>query len=203
MIAGDELVLGAFVRIAGPDSFTFVDSEERGNTVWRYRRKEAAGAFSTRWSSKGRETGPGCFDFAILRRRFVESSDLLTVINKSESLRTPLRVDGEPSVAVDVGIEFKMAHIRTAKDIRTSSRRKLVNGLREDARKLAHEWPSTAYLLGFSHGLDLPDADHEMSAVCAEFSRICPQGDVRILLAARSATHSKGAWELRAIPAEC
>lgn len=70
----------------------------------------------------------------------------------------------------------------------------VVSGLSEDARKLAHEWPDHAYLLGFSHALDIKNPGSVIGKARSEFSKLCPTGDLPILLVSRSRTLADGNW---------
>jgi hypothetical protein len=154
-------------------------------TIWRYSRKK--NKYGKRYD-QGRGTKAGTFDFAILSREFVKTNSYLTVVNKDEDRRANLRTTharDRCSPAIDIGIEFKMAHLAKSLRVRRGDVNKLSEGMLIDARKLAHERVKLGYLLGFSHGpLPSNEQAEEITKTCrAEFETISPEGQLRILLA--------------------
>jgi hypothetical protein len=95
------------------------------------------------------------FDFAVLQQSFVHENDLLTVINKHETRRQVIRrkwITSEASPAIDIAIEFKMAHHRSKRIISPGQINQLKRGMLQDCRKLKCERPARAMVIGFSHG---------------------------------------------------
>jgi hypothetical protein len=117
------------------------------NTIGRYKRSEA---FRQRHADQGTT---GVLDFAILKPDFVAANDLLVVINKHERRRTMLR-EATVSPVLDVGMEFKMAHVREKGQVSRGAVNVLAIGIEEDCCKLARERPAHAYVVAFSHGPD-------------------------------------------------
>lgn len=170
------------------------------NTLGRYRRDRRAGSFRAKFSDEGKA---GALDFVILNPEFVSSNELLAVINKHERRRAVLRNAGSTR-AIDVGIEFKMAHVREALSVTRSAVTDLVKGFLEDCRKLAHERPVNAYALVFSHGPG-PDAEQARRMLGAGASELAGCGtDARLLVATPTATYLTGAWTTpSAFPSAC
>lgn len=157
------------------------------NTIWRLVRGES---FAERYDSIGK---PGSLDFAILRADFVEKNGLLCIVNKDENIRKAVREIARKSIhspVIEVGIEFKMAHLRAALEISDREIQELESGMIVDAQKMAQERVENGYLVGFCHGSTLGDARAEQIAkVCASsFQKIHSRGTLHVYLVAPSLT---------------
>ena len=159
---------GQFGSVLTQDNYGPVELfRQEYNSIYRYSRHDAP-PFSKRYvdgtpTISGRIPHSAEFDFVILNKKFVASHELLTVINKDEVRRRHLRTEKQTQ-AIDIGIEFKMAHIRSSLNVNPGEINILIRGMLEDARKLALERIPEAFLVGLSHG-PLPDEEEAQNIV--------------------------------------
>lgn len=160
------------------------------NTLWRHRRDRRGGSFQTRSSDEG---VTGSIDFVVLNADFVAANDLLTVINKDETRRAKCRGASTP---FDCAIEFKMAHVRDRVTVSRGALNAFVGGVLEDCRKLAHEGPTKAYVVAFSHapGPSASDAARVLKLGLSEFVRVSKRDSIALLLATPTTTYVCGDW---------
>lgn len=149
-------------------------------TLWRYSRKKDQ--YRHRYDG-GVGTKAATIDFALLAADFVGSHDYLTVVNKDDERRARLRSQLD-LVAIQAGIEFKMAHVRSALYVDRSAIRSFQKEMEIDCRKLAHERVAVAYILGFSHGpAPLQEEARLIFKSCQEqYESASPRGPLKLML---------------------
>lgn len=159
------------------------------DTIWLYRHPKkdelsSSEKFSKKYESSGTTRATtGVIDFVILNKDFVKNHTWLTGINKDEKGRKEIRcMDITNKPIIDIGIEFKMAHITKNKSISNSAIKNLEEGLLEDCRKLAQELIPYACVLGFSHGSlpALPETERLVTKCQQEYLKYNPKGKISI-----------------------
>lgn len=182
------------------------------NTLWRYRRRGADG-FATRFSEPG-EGDVGEIDFVLLRRIFVGSNRYLTVMNKEEANRRPIRSNdwtrNRPSPIIERGLEFKMAHVHSVgpqprgQAVRDSDVDQ--DEIILDCRKLACERVGIGYSVTLTHQsyrdwLDL-DYVRDLFMKCIREWNRCDDGPgdatsrLRLIIVSPTQCFRWGAWEV-------
>ena len=149
-------------------------------TIWRYKRRDEI-PFDKKYTNVGTT---GAIDFVILNEDFVKEHDLLTIINKDEKRRNIIRHENITIPAINVGIEFKMAHWRTTLSIENGAMNKLKAGLLEDCRKLAQERIPHVYTIAFSHGKrpEKEETEDIINECKREYTKYNSKGNIHILI---------------------
>lgn len=144
-----ELARRRFGNAKTTDGYKVNLLRQEYNTVGRYSRSDVP-PFGIRHAHQDRLTKAGFFDFAIIDPAFVRANDLLTVINKRDDPNRRM-LSESCIVPFEAVIEFKMCHRARSFDITKSSVLATIEGIKDDARKCAHENPGNAFLAGFFH----------------------------------------------------
>ena len=152
------------------------------NSIWLY---IGADGYQDRHMANGNTLE---IDFVLLRDAFIAENPLLTVVNKNELVRQVVRqpmVDDADilSPAIQMGIEFKMAHVTDAGGIGVGQSNQLQTSMLQDCRKLAHERAVRARLLAFIHEPFPPGAPTpgEICQACIdEYEQFFPAGSIQV-----------------------
>lgn len=167
-----ELARRRFGRTKTKDGHKISILRQEYNTVGRYSRSDDP-PFGIRHSYQDRLTKAGLFDFAILDPAFVHSNDLMTVINKRDDPNRRVLFESG-TIPFHAVIEFKMGHRARSYELSRAEVLAIIDGIKEDGRKCAHERPKNAFLLGFFHNwpLNASETALQKSLVEIEFRNI-------------------------------
>ena len=164
-------------------------------TVWRYQRGDR---FSDRYHDRGTVS---TFDFVVLRRGFILYSTYLTVLNKTEPLRTEFRTPpGKDqfytSLPTQQAIELKLAHVQDKLEISEGQINRLEDRLLAACCKLAQERVPHAYIIGLSQGPqpDWPRANSMVDACLRLYKARYPDGEISVCVATPEQTLLGGDW---------